>query len=367
MSEPDTGGLDRTSARFLAALRRRGGKQIGLDAGIWPAFQEAAPVAAAAFDRRERVRRLLDDLAAADALVLPRQAHLYDTSATPALPRWIRLRAPTSPQRPPRWSPGAHPWHPVLAFLADQPSLPNADRWLALDRWFKTAPAEPPEAVDRERSFEIFGDEKVLEEFVRTDLFRRHLRYARLACYPLYEPLGWEVFRTPDAAPVGIVIENPATWHTVANWNRARGLFAAVVYGRGNSFMRAWRDIARLQREVRLEALLYFGDLDRQGLAIPAAAARGLSADPQGPAMSPASSLYAMLLDKVPEARWQPARDVRLPGDGALDWLDAPLRARVRQLFERDKRIPQEAVQRPWLDAMADALRREVAAARGRL
>lgn len=361
MSRTDARPPDETSARVLAALRRWGRKRVGLDEGIWPAFQEADPVAAAAFDRRRRLRRVLDGLATASCLGFPRQAHLYDTSAAPPLPRWVRLSEPPGPSRSSAFEPGGHPWHPALAFLADQPTLANAGRWLALDRWLKAAPADPARAVDRERSFEIFGDEKVLEAFVRTELFRRHVPYDLLACYPLYEPLGWEVFEGTAAAPVALVIENPATWHTIANWNRERGLFAAVVYGRGNSFMRAWRDVDRLQRAVRITTLFYFGDLDAQGLAIPSAAARGLAADVGGGvALRPAVTLYRMLLEKVPADRWQPARDARATGDDVLGWLDEPLRGRVRALFEQDRRIPQEAVQRPWLDGVADALTGEI-------
>lgn len=357
-----TGGDAPTPAaeRLLDALARPGRKRVSLDHAVWPAFQAADPAAAAAFDRRRRLRALLDELARTGRLALPRQSRLYDTSAEPPLPVWIRLTPAAAVGHARGFDHTGHAWHPRLAFLADQPSLPNATRWRALDAWLKAAPDTPTPAVDRERSYEVFGDEKALEAFVRTELFRRHLPYGILACYPLYEPLAWEVCDGPNIRPVGIVIENPVTWHTVANWNRDRGVFAAVVYGRGNSFMRAWRDLDRLRRYVPLRGLLYFGDIDRQGLAIPEAAARARTAreDADSP-LKPCETLYALLLDRIPAERWQTSRDARSVGTRLSEWLGEPLARRIRPVLDRHRRIPQEAVQRRWLDAAADELARE--------
>ena len=66
------------------------------------------------------------------------------------------------------------------------------------------------------------------------------------------------------------MIENAATWHSYCRWNVERALFSAVVYGDGNRFVNGIRYLKDLFAELGgLRRVLYFGDLDPQGLLIP--------------------------------------------------------------------------------------------------
>jgi hypothetical protein len=67
-----------------------------------------------------------------------------------------------------------------------------------------------------------------------------------------------------------LVIENAATWHSYSRWNADQKHFSAVVYGCGNRIV----DGIASPNEIFAalggpRRVLYFGDLDLQGLLIP--------------------------------------------------------------------------------------------------
>jgi hypothetical protein len=89
-----------------------------------------------------------------------------------------------------------------------------------------------------------------------------------LRCFIVSEPLPWTSGPKPEG-PV-LVVENAATWHSSCRWNAERKLFGAVVYVCGNRFMDGVLSLREIFAALRsLGPVLYFGDLDPQGLLIP--------------------------------------------------------------------------------------------------
>src|SRR5204862_6747592 len=72
----------------------------------------------------------------------------------------------------------------------------------------------------KERSLEIFGDEKRLDSLLSTSLFRNGRLDWRLdlGCEIVGEPLGWKGGPVEARAKPIIVIENAATWHSYCRW-----------------------------------------------------------------------------------------------------------------------------------------------------
>jgi hypothetical protein len=93
------------------------------------------------------------------------------------------------------------------------------------------------------------------------------------------------------------VIENASTWDSYSRWNSAHGSFSAVVYGAGNRFLDSVARLNDIFTEIGgPRRVLYFGDLDPQGLRIPQIASR--RAQLQGlPAIEADSWSYARLLE----------------------------------------------------------------------
>jgi hypothetical protein len=126
----------------------------------------------------------------------------------------------------------------------------------------------------KERSLEIFGDEKRLDLLAGSSLFREgRLTLAQLRCFTVIEPIGWQ--RGPTSDGPMIVLENAATWDSYRRWNEKNQHFSAVLYGQGNCFAERTPFLKEIFRELGGERpSFYFGDLDAAGLRIPLRASR---------------------------------------------------------------------------------------------
>jgi hypothetical protein len=192
----------------------------------------------------------------------------WDTVALPALPRWIKLSRETLLEE--KADLRTIPWAPELRFLANaRVGVPLSDL-LKLQEFFASGGRSRLVVPLKERSLQIFGDEKRLDRLWQgSTLFGEgRLSLEMLRCRSAPVPLAW----SRDAISNGplIVLENAATWHSFRDWNRQQHLFGAVVYGDGNCFADGvgfLADIFSEQGDRR--QVVYFGDLDPQGLRIP--------------------------------------------------------------------------------------------------
>ncbi len=233
------------------------------------------------------------------------------------------------------------PWVPALAFLAEaRTNIPFVDL-LRLHDFLISDRAALDTIPIKERSLEIFGDEKRLDLMQGCSLFRAgRLDLTRdLRCEIIGVPLAWK--RGPAAAahhPL-IVIENAATWHSYCRWNSEHAHFSAVIYGDGNRFADGIRYLADIFSELGgTRPIFYFGDLDPQGLLIPQEASARATA--LGfPRVEPHLESYATLL-RIGANREQPWEGE--PASSTLcDWL-GELGHAAQQIFAARKRLAQE-------------------------
>jgi len=234
-------------------------------------------------------------------------------------------------------------WASQLAFLSSESVSVAPDDLLKLNEFLlKHSPTQEVVPI-KERSLEIFGDEKRLDALVSTSLFRAgRLDWVRdLKCELIGESLAWKRGPAEATAQPIIVVENAATWHSYCRWNVERKLFSAVVYGCGNRFV----DGVRYLGDIFLELggprrVLYFGDLDPQGLLIPQEASNRSQAAGL-PAIEPHLWSYRQLL-AVANGRGQPWEGEQ-PAATLCDWLGECAEP-VRQLFAASYRLAQEHV-----------------------
>lgn len=215
-------------------------------AEVWRAWQQALPVEAASTDARARLWAHLAVLASSGAIELPApRGKAWDRTAEPPLPAWIGLPRPKRPS--PSFDPRSTPWAPELAFLATAPVEP-LDAAYAVQRFLAEGGRSRPLVPLRERSVELFGHEKRLEELLRTPLFGPdRLTLAVLRCFAMAPPLVFEA--GPPGRPC-LVVENHHTWWSFAQWNRRLGVYSAVVYGAGGGI---GADAVRFLAEEALE------------------------------------------------------------------------------------------------------------------
>ncbi len=197
---------------------------------------------------------------------------------------------------------------------------------------------ERPMVPKRERSLELFGDEKRLDALVKRSLFvRGHLSLDLLRCFEVPPPLVWEAGPPKSRGRAILTVENHHTWHSFCRWNRTAGAYAAVVYGGGDRFVGAAADLERVSEATNANGRVdYFGDLDGRGLKIPVAACKMTHLP-----ILPAARWYDILLDpvKVPPDRG----DVHVP-PGLVAWLAREHREPTARLLSHGMRLPQEWV-----------------------
>jgi hypothetical protein len=307
--------------------------------------------AAVAFDRslataptaRTEIRAALDELVAAELVVFPGSSRHFDTRDNPPLPIWVR--------RPPRErvlhaTRGVRVWPAALEAAGRIASREDEISLLETAATFmRDGGMSRPSVPMRERSLELFGDEKRFDRLTATRLFTTGaLTLALFRCHVVPIPFvsQW-VSGTSDARGTALLIAE--NHHTYASLLEATRLSAAaggparhVGYGTGGQFPSAVLSVPLLAPKP--ERIVYFGDVDLKGLQIPAAAnANAKLADL--PAVVPAFPLYELLFEapyKRPIAPVSP--DVAAE---ASAWL-GPLAERAHDALVDGIRIPQEAV-----------------------
>ena len=236
------------------------------------------------------------------------------------------------------------PWVPALGFVREaRLNLPFSEL-RQLNEFLQQSQEERPVIPIKERSLQIFGDEKRLDLLLASALFRPPDRLdARrdLRCELIGVPLAWKRGPMDASAQPLIVLENAATWHSYCRWNAERKLFSGVVYGDGNRFVDGIRYLPDIFSEIGgPRRILYFGDLDPQGLLIPQeASARAQAAGL--PAVEPHLWSYRQLL-ALGAGQGQPWEG-EPPSSTLCDWL-GELADTVRHLFAAGQRLAQERV-----------------------
>lgn len=231
-------------------------------------------------------------------------------------------------------------WHPKLAWAAEAKLtsaqyelLGQVNRWLFHSKEDLVVPL-------RERSLDIFGDEKALDGKLATSLFAEgRLTLDLLRAHRAAPPL--HTARVGDG-DVLLVVENSATFFSLVTvLGENPGRVGRVGWGAGAGFETSVCSIAELD-SPRVREIRYFGDLDRNGLRIPANAAR--LAELSGlPPVLPAVALYDALfaVGKPQPGHPKPSEAV---ATALVDWLDAAHQEAARTLLLSGSRLAQEAV-----------------------
>lgn len=309
--------------------------RIQLD-NLLMAFRQAFPHHESDLEVRRRLAALLGELAEAGILRLPKPTNrrAYDHAERIALPRYIsRLDLPRPLPSKPRM------WRPELAF-AENMSESWHDALIAIQNWLRNGGSAAPLVALRERSVEIFGDEKYLDGLLGTQLFLPgRLSLDLLRCYLPSVPICVEIIESHGEKRPLLVLENLTTFDTLRRWNGQHRHYAGVAFGGGTAFVSSCRSLLPyLVSNGCSGQLLYFGDVDPTGLWIPVRAARE-----SGIAIQAEESLYDLLF-RVAERKPVVQGDSIVFDVSILDWLPSSMRKRAAQFFQGGRRLPQELI-----------------------
>lgn len=286
-------------------------------------------------DRGARLLEALRQLEAEGAMFLP-AAGSWEKLGVPPLPQWILLAR--EPRPPPSKNLRAVSWAPELGFWPElRPG--QLETLVPINEFLLRRRGRLVVVPIKERSLEIFGDEKRLDGMCTGDsLFGSRLQLSTLGCFRVPQPLPYRLAEAPGR-PV-LVVENHNSFWSFGEWNHQARRYAAVVYGSGEAFRMTGRALQQVLREVDGVGAEYLGDLDPKGVRIPGDFNR--AAEPGSPQVRPAVALYQWLL--LNGIRRHRPECVAFDAISAESWLDANLAAQVTELWRTEHWIPQEAL-----------------------
>lgn len=292
-------------------------------------------------DGRRDFVAALRQLEADGSIRLPVQRTGWDHFHQSPLPLWVQLILPR--ESAPRWDHRSHPWHPAMAFVVSWPRISTPADLLKINAWLQRAPADEPLVPVKERSHEIFGAEKRLEEMMSTALFgpgRLSLELLRCNVVP-HIPVH-RVY--PAGEPVMLISENEAGFDSCCRAAEQFRWFRCVVLGNGLAIDKATSFLGQAIHDYGLQRILYVGDVDAAGLAIAQRTAQlcrkrfDVSVEPWLPA-------YAFML----------ASDESAAPSALPLWLPEPYHTRAAGLIAAGRRVAQESF--GWKQIHAEASR----------
>lgn len=326
--------------KFISCLPSKR-MRIQLSPSLWEAFTRTFPGETTGGRSREILAKVID-LLGQKGFSLPsqRSKHLFDRNGTPHLPAWIQRPRQESVQT---LAPSQHIWATELSFLANATNLKNMHLWLDLDAWLKKMRNRHLDPIPmRERSFEIFGDEKALDSLVKSRPFvNGQISIETLGCFHVYEPLAMASGPSEALGKPCLVVENAATYYTLAKWNKKTGKYSCIAYGGGGRFEKMWEGLLPLQKEFAFDKVSYFGDLDAAGLNIPFRASRLLKSK-TGIPLQLDTDLFLLAIQAAANTTLPQAPKKRKTEEGLWDWIPAPIRESLHKIIQDGYRIPQE-------------------------
>jgi hypothetical protein len=287
-------------------------------------------------EQRNILRSILDGLKSAKLLDVPRSPSGWDRSAFPHLPNWVVRPRP----RVVKDYAENIIWAPELMFLASKRE-PADSAWLMVDAWLKETRGKTlMRKPVRERSLDIFGNEKTLDDLLRKQPFKvGMISLDSLQCYYVPEPIPWEPGPPGSERLDGLCIENATTYDTVVKFNNQAGLWGFVAYGRGNGLATSVEGILPVMEKYGQRRLLYFGDADLAGIEIACRGAQKLAA--AGKILELDARLYRLLLKHGKKA---PAKSGGVLSSVALELLSKVGLEDLISIFAENSRIAQEWV-----------------------
>ncbi len=273
----------------------------------------------------------LKQLAEQEYLALPASGS-FEKIGNPPMPKFVTLINQEKIRPRNNWSNIS--WLPELGFWTDltESELLTAK---AINDWLHRRRGKFLKVPLRERSLEIFGDEKYLDSRVRNNaLFSGRLALSLIGAFQVPHPLPYRAANAPGQ-PV-LIVENHHTYWSLAEWNIQTRRYAAIVYGAGKAFCSSGYALQEVVRECYANGALYFGDLDPAGILIPLS-----FNDTNGSVVLPDIGLYQFALES---GKRRSSVNRTIGDENAVQrWLPE-LSDQISELWASDHWIPQESL-----------------------
>lgn len=291
-------------------------------------------------DRNSHFLFMLEQLADAEVISFPsKNKKNWDINSRHRLPRWILL---TGTAAQPTIDAFSIAWVEELSFctrLKNRSQLESAI--LINDFLINNRNSLQPLLPIRERSLEIFGDEKRLDNLVSNgSLFGERLPLSLLGAFAIAPPIPFESSGLPNLRV--LVVENHNTYWSMCRYNEHAKKYSAVAWGGGNTVIKHAQGIEQLVRSAKATGVDYFGDIDIRGIEILHDFLDILSCR-HGIDAQPAHGFYEWLL-KYGRRRAVKQSSARRALDKLTNSFSAEVSTQISDLLTKSLRIPQESL-----------------------
>lgn len=274
------------SSLFVDKLILQPGKRVALTT-LRTLWLDAYPEQVATPDRDQQLLAALALAQTQGVLRLPGPAG-FEKLGNPPMPKSVTLVR--EERRPQAIDYGAVSWLPEMGFW---PNLSPGEQATAfmINEWLIRRRGRFMQVPLRERSLDIFGDEKFLDSRARNGaLFNGRMPLSAIGAMRVEHPLA---YRPADAMGLPVlVVENHHTFWSLGEWNEQAKRYSAIVYGGGNTICASGLALVEVMREREARRAEYFGDIDPEGLSIPLKFNRLHQLQ-----LSPGIGFYQMLLE----------------------------------------------------------------------
>lgn len=304
------------------------------------ALIDATPLIAATPESRMAIDCVVRELSSRGYILpSPKRKKNFDRRGDPWLPLWIRQPKEKAEEKSEDDDFKCEELYPILGCSLGT----SKPLWSMADHWLRHGGRAAPHIPIRERSLEIFGDEKALDKLKKTTPFSDgRISLDIFRCFPVPVPIIHEWCEDAKSR-VGIVIENSTTYDTICRWNRLRKRYVFVAWGAGGGFESSWEGLIEFKKHGITECE-YFGDIDKNGILIPYRVSEDMAAE--GLTLKLSQPLYRLLLSLCPSGLAMKKKNENPLQRLAAEWLERQVgqedAANIVQLLASNKRIPQE-------------------------
>ncbi|GAC91442.1 hypothetical protein KN10_1878 [Anoxybacillus flavithermus NBRC 109594] len=225
-------------------------------------------------------------------------------------------------------------------YYGKEPSIWERDKpfILKIDSYLRTHDLPCEVTAAPERSMELVGDEKWIDEGGGREVLKRIGLFELLRIIPVSDPLMFAINPTnvTRTSQLHLIVENKTTYQALLP-ALCGTVFSTLIYGRGKSVINS---IEQFSMQYPIQAdhrFYYFGDIDREGVSIWYSLSKKIP-------VSPALPFYRACLQKEPTRgkEYQVERAEALPS--FLSYFDLDEKCRLSELLVSGLYYPQETL-----------------------
>jgi hypothetical protein len=248
--------------KFLSELYKKSTKRTKLSYEIYHKCYIDSSLSSNDYSKA-KLLKLLEKIEKDKSIALPKSKDAkYWIKGKPELPQWIKiLNIKKSKEEEVIY------WHPKLSFMYNESNFLTRELAKQINNYLINRKKNPFSIAIKERSLQIFGDEKKLDSLRKGTIFQ-HITLEDIDCYLV--PIPIISTKLNNNSNKIIIIENYNTYNSFCRYNQKTNYYCEVIYGWGvnaNSDEMVQAIYERWERNNKL-SVYYFGDIDPTGVNI---------------------------------------------------------------------------------------------------